>query len=121
MVIELRIHWPGLPAPHGLAPVALEVGVIVGAFVGKAAGLVATGLAGAVALEGVKKVAQSQVVHGAAVAVTSWGLRGARAAEVGAEKARLAASDIVSEARERIGEQTPPPTSGGSADHAHEH
>jgi len=89
------------------------------AIVGKAAGLVATGLAGAAALEGVKKVAQSGVLHNTAVAVTSWGLRGARAAEVGAEKARLTASDIVSEARERIGEQTPPPASG--ADHAHEH
>jgi hypothetical protein len=44
---------------------------------------------------------------------------------VGAEKARLAASDIVSEARGRIGEQTPPPSSGTSADHndghGHEH
>jgi hypothetical protein len=99
--------------------------VIVGAFVGKAAGIVVTGLAGAAALEGVKKVAQSQVLHSTAVAVTSWGLRGARAAEVGAEKARLAASDIVSEARGRIGEQTPPPSSGTSADrndgHGHEH
>jgi hypothetical protein len=95
--------------------------VIVGAIVGKAAGLVATGLAGAVALEGVKKVAQSGLVHNTAVAVTSWGLRGARAAEVGAERARLTASDIVSEARERIGEQTPPPASGAGADHAHEH
>jgi hypothetical protein len=99
--------------------------VIVGALVGKAVGIVATGLAGAVALEGVKRAAGSNVVHATAVAVTSWGLRGARAAEVGAEKARLAAADIVSEARGRIGEQTPPPSSGTSADHGdghgHEH
>jgi len=95
--------------------------VIVGALVGKAVGIVATGLAGAVALEGVKRAAGSNVAHATAVAVTSWGLRGARAAEVGAEKARLAAADIVSEARGRIGEQTPPPSSGTSAEHGHEH
>jgi hypothetical protein len=93
---------------------------VFGAFVGKAAGLVATGLAGAVAYDGVKKVVNTRVLHGAAVTATSWGLRGARVAETGAEKARLVTSDIVSEARERIGEQTPPPA-GGSAGHGHEH
>lgn len=92
---------------------------MVGAIVGKAAALVATGLAGAVALEGVKKAVRGQTLHGAAVAVTSWGLRGARAAEAGAEKARLATADIVSEARERLGEQSAPP--GAPAAHQHEH
>ena len=87
----------------------------------KAVSMVATGLAGAVAWDGMKNLARGRVVHEAAVAVTSVGMRGARAAEVGAEKARLAASDIVSEARGRIGEQAPPPSSGASADHGHEH
>src|SRR5919201_1464780 len=73
--------------------------VKVGAIVGKVAGLVATGLARAVAL-----ISRSEVLHGAAVTVATWGLRGARAAEVGAEKARLTAADILSEARERIGD-----------------
>lgn len=92
--------------------------MVFGAFVGKAAGLVATGLAGAVALEGAKKVVNSRTVHGAAVTVTSWGLRGARVAEVGAERARLVTADIVSEARERVGEQSPPPSGAG---HGHDH
>jgi hypothetical protein len=46
-------------------------------------------------------------------------LRGFRAAEAGAEKARLAAGDIVSEARERNGEQAPAP--GTFSDHGHDH
>lgn len=92
--------------------------MVFGAVVGKAAGLVATGLAGAVALEGVKKVARSDALHVAAVTATSWGLRGARAAETGAEKARLTAADILSEAREKVGEQSPAP---GSAAPPHDH
>ena len=87
-------------------------------FVGKAAGLVASGLVGAAAYDGVRRVVRSDVLHAAAVTVTSWGLRSARAAETGAERARLTASDIVSEARERVGEETPPP---GTAAHDHEH
>jgi hypothetical protein len=66
----------------------------LGGLAAKAVAMAATGLAGAVAWDGMKRFAQGQVVHEAAVAVTSVGLRGARAAEVGAEKARLAASDI---------------------------
>jgi hypothetical protein len=91
--------------------------MIVGGLVGKAAGLVASGLVGAAAYDGVKRVARSGAVRGAAVTVTSWGLRGARAAEAGAEKARLTTADIVSEAREKIGEEAPVP----GAAHTHEH
>jgi hypothetical protein len=80
-----------------------------GAIVGKAAGFVASGLVGAAAY------------RGAAVTVTSWGLRGVRAAESGAERTRLAAADVVSEARQRIGEETPPPGGGAVAGHGHEH
>ncbi|HVL84786.1 MAG TPA: DUF1490 family protein [Pseudonocardia sp.] len=93
--------------------------MVFGAFVGKAAGLVVTGLAGAVAYDGVRKVVNPRAMHGAAVTVTSWGLRGARAAETGAERARLVTADIVSEARERLGEQSPPPA--GRTGHGHEH
>ncbi|MGQ0719143.1 MAG: DUF1490 family protein [Pseudonocardiales bacterium] len=92
-----------------------------GGFVGKAAGLVASGLVGAAAYDGVKRIARSDILHGAAVTVTSWGLRGVRAAETGAEKARLATADIVSEARERIGEQTPAPGAAAANGNAHEH
>ena len=92
---------------------------MIGALAGRAAGLVASGLAGAVAYDGVKRVARSGAVRATAVTVTSWGLLGARAAETGAERARLATADIVSEARDRIGEQAPVPGSGTG--HGHEH
>jgi hypothetical protein len=84
-----------------------------------AARTVATGLAGAIAYDGVKRVARSGALRGTAVTVTSWGLRGVRAAEVGAERARLSIGDIVSEARARNGEQTPAP--GTQTGHGHEH
>lgn len=93
--------------------------MLFGAFVGKTVGLIVTGVAGAAAYDGVKRVARRSVVRGAAVTVTSWGLRGARAAETGAERARLATADIVSEAREKIGEQAPVPGSGAAHDHQH--
>lgn len=93
---------------------------MIGGFLGRAAGLVASGAVGAVAYDGVKKLVRSDVVHGAAVTVTSWGLRGARLAETGAEKARLATADIVSEAREKVGEQSPAPGAAAVA-HQHEH
>lgn len=87
---------------------------------GRAAGLLLTGVAGAAAYDGVKRIARSGAVRGAAVTATTWGLRGARVAETGAERARLASADIVSEARERIGEQAPTPGLGG-AGHDHQH
>jgi hypothetical protein len=99
----------------------MEVRMVFGTVAAKAAQLVATGLAGAVALEGVKKLARPEMARGAAVTVTSWGLRGIRSAETGAEKARLAAADIVSEAREKIGEQSPAPGVAAPGGHDHEH
>jgi len=85
--------------------------MVFSAIVGRAAQLVVTGLAGAVAYDGLKKALQSKVAHDAAVTITAVGLRGLRAAEIRAEKARLTAADIVSQARDRIGEQAPPPMS----------
>jgi hypothetical protein len=91
----------------------------VNGLVVRAARVVATGLAGAAAYDGVKRIARTGAIRGATVTGTVWGLRGFRAAEAGAEKARLVAGDIVSEARERIGEQAPAP---GTIDgHGHEH
>lgn len=87
----------------------------------RAARAVGTGLAGAVAYDGVKRFARSGVIRGATVTGTAWGLRGFRAAEARAEKARLAAGDIVSEARERIGEQAPAPGTVNGREHGHEH
>jgi hypothetical protein len=85
----------------------------------KAVGVVATGVAGAAAYDGVKRIARSGAFRAATVAITAWGLRGTRAAETGAEKVRLAAADVISEARERIGEQASVP--GAPAAHEHEH
>jgi hypothetical protein len=85
----------------------------------KVARVVATGLVGAVAYDGVKRVARSGAIRSATVTGTVWGLRGVRAAEAGAERARLVAGDIVSEARERIGEQAPAP--GTVNGHGHDH
>jgi hypothetical protein len=95
--------------------------MIAAALLGKATGLVAIGaVGGVVASDGVKKFVRGDLIHGAAVTVTSWGLRGARLAESGAEKARLTTSDIVSEARAKVGEQSPAPGSAAPA-HNHEH
>lgn len=92
---------------------------MVSGFLGRAAHVVATGVAGAAVYDGVKRIARSDAVRSATVAVTAWGLRGLRAAETGAEKVRLATADIVSEARARIGEEAPaPPASNG---HGHQH
>ena len=85
----------------------------------KAAHLAATGLAGAAAYDGAKRVLRSNLIRKATVTATAWGLRGVRAAETGAEKARLATADIVSEARARLGEDAPVP--GGDTGHGHEH
>ncbi|WP_406643312.1 DUF1490 family protein [Amycolatopsis sp. WGS_07] len=76
-------------------------------------------MAGAAAYDGVKKVAKPNAVRQATVTVTAWGLRGARAAEAGAEKARLVAGDVVSEAWARIGEEAPAP--GMANGHGDEH
>jgi hypothetical protein len=92
---------------------------MVNGLISNAARAVATGVAGAIAYDGVKRVARSGAVRGAVVTVATWGLRGVRAAETGAEKARLAIGDVVSEARARIGEQAPVP--GAAQGHGHDH
>jgi hypothetical protein len=93
--------------------------MVMSGLICNAARVVATGLTGAIAYDGVKRVVRSGAIRGATVAVTAWGLRGLRAAETGAENARLATADIVSEARARIGEQAPVP--GTASGHGHEH
>src|SRR4030081_3226032 len=73
--------------------------MVMSGLICNAARVVATGLTGAIAYDGVKRVARSGAIRGATVAVTAWGLRGLRAAETGAENARLATAGIVSAAR----------------------
>lgn len=88
-------------------------------FLGKAAMTIVTGAVGAAAYDLVRKAAAKAPVHEAAVTTTAWSLRGVRAAEKGAEAARLSVADVVAEARERLGEQTPPPAVGTDHDHDH--
>ncbi len=90
-----------------------------GVLLGRAAGAVATGVAGVAVVEGVRKLGSGRTVHDAAVAVTAFGLRGVRAAEAGAERVRLGTADVVAEARERNGEQAPAPDAASAHDHEH--
>lgn len=87
---------------------------------GKIGSTVLTGAVGAAAWDGAKKVVETGAVREGAVIATTWGLKGKRRLEVGAERVRLATGDVVAEARERAGEQAPPPGADlGSHDHDH--
>lgn len=84
----------------------------------KAVSTVVTGAVGVAAYNGAKKLYERTPVRKAAVSATQLGLKAARKAEVQAESARLAVSDVVAEARENIGEEVPPPSEAG---HGHSH
>ena len=86
----------------------------------KVAATVVTGAVGAAAYDLLRRAAAKAPVHEAAVTATEWGLRGVRKAEEGAESARLKVADVVAEARDRIGEEVPPPAVS-DAGHDHDH
>lgn len=88
--------------------------------VAKVASTVVTGAVGVAAYDGLRRVLAKAPVHEASVSATAWALKGVRKAEEGAESARLRVADVVAEARERIGEESPPPAVGDDA-HTHEH
>jgi hypothetical protein len=85
----------------------------------KAAGTVLTGLVGVTAYEVVRKAAAKAPLHETAVSAAELGLRGTRKAEEAAESARLRLADVMAEARERIGEEVPPPAVGDVHQHDH--
>jgi hypothetical protein len=91
--------------------------------VAKAATTLVTGLVGVSAYEVLRKAVGTAPVHKAAVTATEWSMRGTRRAEEAAESARLKFADVVAEARERIGEEMPPPAIGNSdaSRNQHEH
>jgi hypothetical protein len=93
--------------------------MVVHGLLAKVASTVVTGAVGAVAYDVFRRAVAKAPVHEAAVTTTEWGLRGVRSAERGAESARLRVADVVSEARGRLGEESPPP--GIVADHDHDH
>lgn len=88
--------------------------------VAKAVSTVVTGAVGVAAYNGARKLYDKTPVRKAAVSVTEVGLRAARKAEVHAESARLAVSDVVAEARDRLGEEVPPPVVSETG-HGHSH
>jgi hypothetical protein len=94
--------------------------MVFGTVVAKAASTVVTGVVGVAAYNGAKELVKRTPLREAAVTATAWSLRGARKAEEQAESARLAAADVVAEAKERIGEQATPPAAGAGHDHDHE-
>jgi Protein of unknown function (DUF1490) len=93
--------------------------MVVHGLVAKVAATVVTGAVGAAAYDLLRKAVTKAPVHEVSVTTAEWALRGVRKAEEGAESARLKVADVVSEARERIGEESPPP--GVTADHDHDH
>ncbi|WP_207843792.1 DUF1490 family protein [Williamsia soli] len=90
-----------------------------GAILGKAASTVLTGVVGVAAYNGAKELVKRAPLREAAVTATAWSLRGARKAEEQAETARLAAADVIAEAKERMGEQVTPPVATPVHDHDH--
>ena len=77
--------------------------------VAKAASTVLTGAVGVAAYDLARKAVGKAPFHEVSVTAATLGLRGTRKAEEGAERARLKMADVMAEARERIGEEVPPP------------
>ncbi|MGY5883639.1 DUF1490 family protein [Modestobacter lacusdianchii] len=86
----------------------------------KAVGTVATGVVGVVVVRAAERGEAGSLPRRLAVGATKLGIRGARRAEVGVEKARLAAGDVRAQAYADLGEQVPPPADrSGGHDHQH--
>lgn len=93
---------------------------MVFAVLGKVGSTLVTGVVGAAAWDGLKKASETGAVREVSVSAVAVGLRGKRRLEAGAERVRLATGDVVAEARERVGEQAPPPGADlGGHDHDH--
>lgn len=86
----------------------------------QAASAVVTGLVGVVAYEGLRKTWAKLPVREASVSAAALALRGTRKAEECAESARLTVADVMAEARERVGEEVPPPAVV-DPEHSHDH
>lgn len=94
--------------------------MVTGHLAVRAAGLLISGVAGAAVVDRLKRPATGAAVKRAAVSVTALTLRSKRRLESGAENLRLTAGDVVAEAREKIGEQAPPPAQPAQP-HNHDH
>lgn len=80
-----------------------------------------TGVVGVAAVEVLRKWGAPLLARRSVVTATAWSLRGARAAEIGAESLRLYGADILAEAREQLGESAPPPAGAAAGEHDHDH
>ena len=85
----------------------------------KLAGMAASGVIGAVIVDGLRSGQARRAARSGAVTVTAWGLRAQHKAEVKAEELRLGFGDIVAEARERVGDEAKPPADVSGHDHDH--
>ncbi len=86
----------------------------------KALNTVATGAVGVAAYDALRRAVAKMPIRDASVTAAEWALRGTRKAEEKAETARLSIADVMAEARERIGEEVPPPAVA-EPEHDHEH
>lgn len=88
-------------------------------FLAKATTTVITFFKQKTAYEILKKAAAKAPLRQTAVSAAALGLRGTRKAEEAAESARLKVADVMAEARERIGEESPTPAISDLHDHDH--
>ncbi len=96
---------------------------VAGAVVGRLTHYALSGTAGVLVLRGVAKAAPKAkpaarrlLVSGIAGGITTGRRLGAAT-----EEARLKAGDLLAEARERLGEEAPPPSAVGTEGHTHDH
>jgi len=98
----------------------MVISMAVHGLLARAVTTVATGAVGVAAYDLLKKAVAKVQLREVSVTAAELALRGTRKAEEAAETARLNVADVMAEARERIGEEVPPPAVSGGDD-AHEH
>ena len=85
----------------------------------RATGTVVTGVVGVAVVRAAERGNAGRLPRTAAVQLTAWGIRGARSAERGVERSRLAAGDVRADAYAKLGEQAPPPADRTADGHDH--
>lgn len=83
------------------------------------AGITASGVIGAVIVDGLRSSHARRAARRGAVSAAAWGLRAQHRAEIKAEELRLQFGDIVAEARERVGDEAKPPADVSGHEHDH--
>ncbi len=91
-----------------------------GRLLGRAAGAVASGVAGVIVVRAAERGEPGSLPRKAAVGATRWGIVAARRAGVAVERLRLAAGDVRAQAYADLGDTAPPPADRSDA-HTHTH